>query len=133
MAIALRRQLRQPLPQVSFGPFRFLEALPWLVLAAAMRVIAFGGGPVAFPAIVIASIAVLHAFLVVAQRSIELGAKHPRLKLTTAQVAQVLRRGHSRQPHGEERILRVSNHGVAFGARCHPSRRGENAAPQDEV
>ena len=72
MTIALRRQLRQPLPQVSFGPFRFLEALPWLVLAAAMRVIAFSGGPVALPAIVIASIAVLHAFLVVAQRSIEL-------------------------------------------------------------
>jgi len=72
MTIALRRQLRQPLPQVSFGPFRFLEALPWLVLAAAMQVIAFGGGPVALPAIVVASIAVLHAFLVVAQRSIEL-------------------------------------------------------------
>ena len=72
MTIALRRQLEKPLPQVSFGPFRFLEALHWLVLAAAMRVIAFGGGPVALPAIVIASIAVLHAFLVVAQRSIEL-------------------------------------------------------------
>jgi len=37
-----------------------------------MRVIAFGGGTVAFPAIVVAAIAVLHAFLVVAQRSIEL-------------------------------------------------------------
>jgi hypothetical protein len=73
MTTALRKQLRlQSLPQVSFGPFRFLEALPWLVLAAAMRVIAFGGGTVAFPAIVVASIAVLHAFLVVAQRSIEL-------------------------------------------------------------
>lgn len=72
MTIALRRQLRQPLPQVSFGPFRFLEAMPWLVLAAAMRVIAFGGGAVVLPATVIAGIAVLHAFLVVAQRSIEL-------------------------------------------------------------
>jgi hypothetical protein len=72
MTIALRKQLQRPLPQVSFGPFRFLEALPWLVMAAAMRVIAFGGGAVAFPAIVVASIAVLHAFLVVAQRSIEL-------------------------------------------------------------
>jgi hypothetical protein len=37
-----------------------------------MRVIAFGGGPIAFPATFVASIAVLHAFLVVAQRSIEL-------------------------------------------------------------
>jgi hypothetical protein len=72
MTIALRRQNQQSLPQVSFGPFRFLEALPWLVLAAAMRVIAFGGGPIAFPATFVASIAVLHAFLVVAQRSIEL-------------------------------------------------------------
>jgi hypothetical protein len=72
MTIALRKQLQRPFPQVSFGPFRFLEALPWLVMAAAMRVIAFGGGAVAFPAIVVASIAVLHAFLVVAQRSIEL-------------------------------------------------------------
>jgi hypothetical protein len=72
MTIALRKQLQRPLPQVSFGPFRFLEALPWLVMAAAMRVIAFGGGAVAIPAIIVASIAVLHAFLVVAQRSIEL-------------------------------------------------------------
>jgi hypothetical protein len=73
MTIALRTQRQQQsLPQVSFGPFRYLEALPWLVLAAAMRVIAFGGGPVAFPAIVVASVAVLHAFIVVAQRSIEL-------------------------------------------------------------
>jgi hypothetical protein len=73
MTIALRKQLQQQsLPQLSFGPFRFLEALSWLVLAAAMRVVAFGGGPIALPAIVIANIAVLHAFLVVAQRSIEL-------------------------------------------------------------
>jgi small-conductance mechanosensitive channel len=73
MTIALRKQLQQQsLPQLSFGPFRFLEALPWLVLAAAMRVVAFGGGPIALPAIVIANIAVLHAFLMVAQCSIEL-------------------------------------------------------------
>jgi hypothetical protein len=71
MTIALRSQ-RRSLPQVSFGPFRFLETLPWLVLAAAMRVIAFGGGPIAFPAMLIASIAVLHAFLVTTQCSIEL-------------------------------------------------------------
>jgi hypothetical protein len=53
MTIALRKQLRQQsLPEISFGPFRFLQALPWLILAAAMRVVAYGG--------------------VVAQRSIEL-------------------------------------------------------------
>jgi hypothetical protein len=61
MTIALRRQ--PSIPQVSFGPSRFLEAVSWLVLAAAMRVIAFGGGP---SAVVAASVAVLHAFLVVA-------------------------------------------------------------------
>lgn len=73
MTAALRKQLQQQsLPQLSFGPFRFLEALPWLVLAAAMRVVAFGGGAIALPAIVIANIAVLHAFIAVAQRSIEL-------------------------------------------------------------
>jgi hypothetical protein len=72
MTITLRKQLSKPLPQVSFGPFRFLEPLPWLVMAAAMRVVAFGGGAVAFPATVVASIAVLHAFMVMAQRSIEL-------------------------------------------------------------
>lgn len=73
MTIAIRKQLqRRSLPEISFGPFRFLQALPWLVVAAAMRVVAYGGGPTALPATIVASIAVLHAFLVVAQRSIEL-------------------------------------------------------------
>jgi len=73
MTIALRRQLQQhAFPNVSFGPFRFLEAMPWLVLAASMRVIAFNNAFIAIPATVFASIAVLHAFLVVTQRSIEL-------------------------------------------------------------
>ena len=30
-------------------------------------------------------------------------------------------------------MLRVSNHGVAGSARCHPSRRAQMRAPQDEV
>ncbi|HVQ73121.1 MAG TPA: hypothetical protein VMT08_37035 [Bradyrhizobium sp.] len=73
MTIALRQQLQQrAFPNVSFGPFRFLEAMPWLVLAASMRVIAFNNPFIAIPAIGLASIAVLHAFLVVTQRSIEL-------------------------------------------------------------
>jgi len=59
-------------PNVTFGPFRFMEALPWLVVAAAMRVLAFSVGPLAILALVFASIAVLNAFIVVAQRSIEL-------------------------------------------------------------
>jgi hypothetical protein len=73
MSVTLRQQLRQEaFPNVSFGPFRFLEAMPWLVLAASMRVIAFNSPIIAIPAIGFASIAVLHAFLVVTQRSIEL-------------------------------------------------------------
>jgi hypothetical protein len=73
MTIALRRQLQsQAFQNVSFGPFRFLEAMPWLALAASMRVIAYGNPFLAIPAIVLASIAVLHGFLVVTQRSIEL-------------------------------------------------------------
>lgn len=73
MTAALRRQLQsRSLPQISFGPFGLFQALPWLVLAAAMRVIAFGGGPVSLPAVIVASIAVLNAFVVMAQRSIEL-------------------------------------------------------------
>lgn len=66
------RQQRLTRPNVSFGPFRFLEALPWLVVAATMRVITYSGGPFALPAIVISSVAVLLAFVLVAQRSIEL-------------------------------------------------------------
>jgi hypothetical protein len=60
------------MPPVSSEPLRFLEGLPWLVMAAAMRVVAFGGGPIAIPAVIVATIAVLHAYLVVAQRSMEI-------------------------------------------------------------
>jgi hypothetical protein len=66
-----RRQQAAIVPQTSFGPLRLLPALPWLVLAAAMRVIAFGGGPASLPAVIVAAIAVLMAFLVTAQRCIE--------------------------------------------------------------
>jgi hypothetical protein len=66
------RTLALPRPHTSFGPMRFLDALPWLVLAASMRVIAFGGGMVALPAIFIATVAVLQAFIAVTRRSIEL-------------------------------------------------------------
>ncbi len=73
MTIALRKQLglRAARQETSFGPFRLLHALPWLILAAAMRVVAFGGGGVALPAMVVADISVLLAFFATAQRSIE--------------------------------------------------------------
>ncbi|WP_018322576.1 hypothetical protein [Bradyrhizobium sp. WSM2793] len=73
MTVALRKQLalKPARPETSFGPFKILHALPWLILAAAMRVIAFGGGAVALPAIIIADISVLLAFFATAQQSIE--------------------------------------------------------------
>ncbi|MCK1387097.1 hypothetical protein [Bradyrhizobium sp. 21] len=73
MSVALRKQLelKRARHETSFGPFKLLHALPWLILAAAMRVIAFGGGAVAVPAIIIADIAVLLAFFATAQQSIE--------------------------------------------------------------
>ncbi|AWL98549.2 hypothetical protein ABIA00_006964 [Bradyrhizobium ottawaense] len=73
MTVALRKQLAlEPArPETSFGPFKLLHALPWLILAAAMRVIAFGGGAVALPAIIVSDISVLLAFFATARQSIE--------------------------------------------------------------
>jgi hypothetical protein len=73
MSVALRKQLalKPARPETSFGPFRLLHALPWLILAAAMRVIAWGGGGAALPALIVADIAILLAFFATAQRSIE--------------------------------------------------------------
>ncbi|WP_293808751.1 hypothetical protein [uncultured Bosea sp.] len=53
------------LPSVSYGPFRQIGAVPWLLLAALMRVLAFGGGLIAVPAIVIADVSLLLAFVIV--------------------------------------------------------------------
>lgn len=71
MTTVLRKSPQTSVPQTQFGPFRLIQGLPWLVMAAAMRVIAFGGGAVALPAIVVADLAVLQAFLATATRSIE--------------------------------------------------------------
>jgi hypothetical protein len=71
MTDLLRSRRQTAVPQTSFGPLRLLPALPWLILAAAMRVIAFTGGPAALPAQIVAATAVLVAFLVTAQRCIE--------------------------------------------------------------
>ncbi|SCB52997.1 hypothetical protein GA0061098_101899 [Bradyrhizobium shewense] len=73
MTVALRKQLalKPARPETSFGPFKLLHALPWLILAAAMRVIAFGGGAVALPAIIVSDISVLLAFFATARQSIE--------------------------------------------------------------
>ncbi|WP_315796898.1 hypothetical protein [Bradyrhizobium sp. SZCCHNRI3043] len=71
MKESLRSAPSTIVPQTSFGPLRLLPALPWLILAAAMRVIAFAGGPASLPALIVAAVAVLHAFIVTAQRCIE--------------------------------------------------------------
>ncbi|WP_376987913.1 hypothetical protein [Bosea sp. R86505] len=61
---------RPAFPNVSFGPFRLLEAVPWLLVAATMRVIAFAGGLIALPAIMLANIALLLAFVIVTWRMV---------------------------------------------------------------
>jgi hypothetical protein len=73
MSIALREQLerQQARPETTFGPFRLLHALPWLILAAAMRVVAFRGDAMMLPAIIVADVSILLAFFATAQRSIE--------------------------------------------------------------
>jgi hypothetical protein len=68
---AARVSREDPLPGKAFDPFRLLHVLPWLVVAAAMRVVAFGGTPAAIPATIIATIAVMHAFVVTTRFAIE--------------------------------------------------------------
>jgi hypothetical protein len=55
----------------SFGPFRVLEALPWLLLASLLRVMAFGDA-VFFPiCTILADLLVLKAFLAAMRHSME--------------------------------------------------------------
>lgn len=71
VAMLVRRSpAHSALPLVSYGPFRQLEAVPWLMLAASMRIAAFGGGLIALPAIIIADVALLLAFVIVAWRMV---------------------------------------------------------------
>lgn len=65
------RALRQAvLPSVSYGPFRLLEAVPWLMLASSMRFLSFAGGPLSIPAGIFANVALLLAFVIVAWRMV---------------------------------------------------------------
>src|SRR5260370_11111453 len=63
-------------------------------------------------------------------------ARKPRITIAGYQAWRRSRRrcarltGSEKDPHGEERGTRVSNHEATD--RPHPSRRGEDAAPQDE-
>jgi hypothetical protein len=51
------------LPRISFAPFRLLHVLPWLVVAAASRVVASGGTPAGMLATLVATLATMHAFV----------------------------------------------------------------------
>jgi hypothetical protein len=79
MTAVLPKSDRRAFPDISFGPLHQIPALPWLILAAAMRVIASTGGPAWVPAVIVATMAVLHAFLVTAQRAIEAAAGETRI------------------------------------------------------
>jgi hypothetical protein len=61
------------LPTLCYGPFRLMEAVPWLMLASAMRIVAFVvHGLVGLLAAVCSDIAIFLAFLLAARRMIEL-------------------------------------------------------------
>lgn len=69
VALAAPRPLR--LPTVSYGPFRLLEAVPWLMLATALRVVGARGGVSGQLADICAEVSVFLAFLLAARRMIE--------------------------------------------------------------
>jgi hypothetical protein len=60
-------------PETSYGPFRFFEAVPWLLLAEAFRVVGASARPVlALLALIFECIGVLMAFNAVARRAFPL-------------------------------------------------------------
>jgi hypothetical protein len=69
--VTLVRPRLRALPNVSFGPYRLLEAVPWLMLASALRFLAYSKPAFAVPAIALASFAILLAFLLAGRRMIE--------------------------------------------------------------
>ncbi len=69
VALAAARPLR--LPTVSYGPFRLLEAVPWLMLATALRFVGARGGVSGQLANICAEVSVFLAFLLAARRMIE--------------------------------------------------------------
>ncbi|UFX43515.1 hypothetical protein HAP47_0030475 [Bradyrhizobium sp. 41S5] len=73
MTVALRQQLslRKTRPETSFGPFRPLPGLPWLVIAAALRIVGYGKPGLMLPALVLADVCVLLAFFATARDSIQ--------------------------------------------------------------
>ena len=68
-SIALPRPIE--LPNVSYGPFRLLEAVPWLMFATAVRFVVYGKTALMLPAMVLESVAIFLALLLAARRMIE--------------------------------------------------------------
>jgi hypothetical protein len=60
-----------PLPNVSYGPFRLLESVPWLMFATALRFASFGKGGLMVISYVLESAAIFLALLLATRRMIE--------------------------------------------------------------
>jgi hypothetical protein len=67
------------LPIVSFGPFRLLEAVPWLMLASALRFVGYANQAIFLPALIVASVAIFLAFILAARRMVEFTGGHTHL------------------------------------------------------
>lgn len=81
------------LPTVTYGPFRLLEAVPWLMLAAALRTLQVQGGLMWFVAGEASDFSVFIAFLLAARRMIELADGQTGLgKLSFAQQLSLARK-----------------------------------------
>lgn len=65
------RIAQQPSRTGAFRPALLLETVPWLMLAAALRVVVYNGGLAAFPAGIAANAAIFIALLLCARRMIE--------------------------------------------------------------
>jgi hypothetical protein len=65
------RIAQQPARPGAFRPALLLETVPWLMLAAALRVVIFHGGLAAYPAEIAADAAIFIALLLCARRMIE--------------------------------------------------------------
>lgn len=70
--LAVPRPRARPLPKISFGPYGLLQAVPWLMLASAMRFVAYANPVLAIPCYILASLAIFLAFLIAVKRMIEL-------------------------------------------------------------
>ena len=69
--VLVSRPGTRALPTVSFGPYGLLEAVPWLMFAAAMRFLGYSNAAFALPALILSSLALFLAFLLAARRMIE--------------------------------------------------------------